>query len=64
MGLFMGLFNFFIVLPEVISTLFFGYILSHFLHDDKVLAVVAGGCVLLLAAVLMLRVQDREKETG
>lgn len=64
MGLFMGIFNFFIVLPEVISTLFFGYILSHFLGGDKVLAVVAGGFVLLVAAVLMLRVHDAEKETG
>lgn len=62
MGLFMGIFNFFIVLPEIAATLFFGYILQHFLHNDKVLAVVAGGAVLLLAGILMLRVQDKEKE--
>ncbi len=62
MGLFMGIFNFFIVLPEIAATLFFGYILLHFLHNDKVLAVVAGGAVLLLAGILMLRVQDKEKE--
>lgn len=62
MGLFMGIFNFFIVLPEIISTLFFGYILLHFLHNDSVLAVVAGGCVLILAGLLMLRVNDHDKE--
>lgn len=62
MGLFMGIFNFFIVLPEIIATLFFGYVLSHFLHNDKVLAVVLGGAVLLLAGLLMLRVDDHDKE--
>lgn len=58
MGLYMGIFNFFIVLPEIISTLFFGYVLTHFLHNDTTLAVVAGGAVLLIAALLMLRVND------
>lgn len=62
MGLFMGIFNFFIVLPELVSTLCFGYILSHFLHNDTVLAVVTGGFVLLIAGILMLRVKDQEKE--
>jgi maltose/moltooligosaccharide transporter len=64
MGLFMGIFNFFIVLPEIVSTLFFGYVLSHFLGNDKVLAVVVGGFVLLVAALLMLRVRDHEKEAA
>lgn len=64
MGLFMGIFNFFIVLPEIVSTLFFGYVLSHFLHNDTVLAVVVGGFVLILAGILMFRVYDHEKEMG
>lgn len=64
MGLFMGIFNFFIVLPEIVATLFFGYILSNFLNDDKVLAVVVGGFVLILAAILMLRVHDHEREAA
>ncbi|TAN14394.1 MAG: MFS transporter [Chitinophagaceae bacterium] len=64
MGLFMGIFNFFIVLPEIISTLFFGFVLSHFLHNDTVLAVVTGGVVLIIAGLLMLRVYDHEKELG
>jgi maltose/moltooligosaccharide transporter len=62
MGLFMGIFNFFIVLPEIVSTLFFGYVLLHFLHNNTILAVVVGGIVLILAALLMLRVNDHEKE--
>lgn len=62
MGLYMGIFNFFIVLPEIVTTLFFGYILSHFLHNNKVLAVTVGGFVLLLAGILMFRVHDHERE--
>ena len=64
MGLFMGIFNFFIILPEIISNLFVGYVLFHFLHNDKILAVVAGGIVLIIAGLLMLRVNDHEKEGG
>lgn len=62
MGLYMGIFNFFIVLPEIAATLLFGYILSHFLHNDKVLAVVVGGFAMILAALLMLGVRDQDKE--
>jgi maltose/moltooligosaccharide transporter len=62
MGLFMGIFNFFIVLPELVSTLCFGYVLSHFLNNNTILAVAIGGCVLLISGILMLRVKDQEKE--
>lgn len=64
MGLYMGIFNFFIVLPEVLSTLCFGFVVSHFLHDDKILAVALGGLILFVAAFLMLRVADGDVEPG
>jgi maltose/moltooligosaccharide transporter len=38
-GIYMGIFNFFIVLPEIIASLFFGKIMSNFLHNDRLLAV-------------------------
>lgn len=50
-GIYMGIFNFFIVLPEIIASLFFGKIMVHFLHNDRLLAVQIGGCLLCLAAV-------------
>ncbi len=51
-GIYMGIFNFFIVLPEIIASLFFGKIMENFLHNDRLLAVQIGGCLLCLAAVV------------
>ena len=57
-GIFMGIFNFFIALPEIFASLVLGKIMSTWLGNDRTAAVVAGGVFLLLAAVLMQRVQD------
>ena len=57
-GVYMGIFNFFIVLPEIIASLGFGWVMHHWLHDNRLLAVVTGGGFMLLASVLMQRVQD------
>ena len=57
-GVYMGIFNFFIVLPEIIASLAFGWIMVHLLHNNRLAAVVAGGIFLAVAAVLMQFVQD------
>jgi maltose/moltooligosaccharide transporter len=57
-GVYMGIFNFFIVLPEIIASLAFGWIMVHVLHNNRLAAVVAGGVFLVIAAVLMQRVED------
>ena len=57
-GIYMGIFNFFIVTPEIIASLFFGWVMNHLLHNNRLTAVVAGGCFMLLAAILMQRVLD------
>lgn len=51
-GIYMGVFNFFIVLPEIIASLFFGKIMSGFLHNDRLMAVLIGGVLLCIAAVV------------
>jgi maltose/moltooligosaccharide transporter len=51
-GVYMGIFNFFIVLPEIIASLFFGWIMSHLLNNDRMLAVQIGGGMMILAGVL------------
>jgi maltose/moltooligosaccharide transporter len=57
-GVYMGIFNFFIVIPEILASVFFGWIMNHVLHNNRLAAVVAGGLFLLLAAGLMQRVTD------
>jgi maltose/moltooligosaccharide transporter len=58
----MGIFNFFIVTPEIIASLFFGWVMNHLLHNNRLTAIVAGGCFMLLAAGLMQGVFDRGEE--
>ncbi len=57
-GVYMGIFNFFIVTPEIIASLFFGWVMNHLLHNNRLTAVVAGGCFMIVAALLMQRVID------
>jgi len=59
MGIYMGLFNIFIVLPEIIAALGFGWVMSEVLGNNKLYAVMLGGGFLLVAAVLTLRVEER-----
>jgi maltose/moltooligosaccharide transporter len=57
-GVYMGIFNFFIVIPEITASLVFGWIMQHMLDNNRMAAVVAGGVFFILAAVLMQRVED------
>jgi len=57
-GVYMGIFNFFIVIPEILASLFFGWIMGHLLHNNRMAAVVAGGFFMAIAAALMQRVVD------
>jgi maltose/moltooligosaccharide transporter len=54
MGVYMGIFNFFIVLPEIIAALTFGPLVKNVLGGNLVHAVMAGGVFMLLAAVITL----------
>ncbi|MES2109678.1 MAG: MFS transporter [Bacteroidota bacterium] len=59
-GIYMGIFNFFIVLPEILASLFFGKIMEHVLHNDRLLAVELGGGLMILAAILTLLIKEHE----
>ena len=51
-GIYMGIFNFFIVLPEIIASLGFGWLMKNVLHDNRMAAVQIGGLMMVLAAVI------------
>jgi maltose/moltooligosaccharide transporter len=57
-GVYMGIFNFFITLPEIIASSCFGWVMLHVLHNNRLAAVIAGGGFMALAAILMQRVSD------
>lgn len=51
-GVYMGIFNFFIVLPEIIASLGFGWIMKNVLNNDRLAAVQIGGCLMIIAALI------------
>jgi len=57
-GVYMGIFNFFIVIPEITASLGFGWIMEHLLNNNRIAAVVTGGVFFILAAMLTQRVED------
>jgi len=58
MGFYMGVFNFFIVLPQVLAAGILGYFTKTFFGGDAMLALALGGASMLLAALLSLWVKD------
>lgn len=57
-GVYMGIFNFFIVLPEIIASLFFGDIMNAWLDNSRIAAVTVGGALLIIAGLLTLRIKE------
>jgi len=57
-GIYMGIFNFFIVIPEIVAALGFGWVMNTFLNNDRMAAVTAGGISMAVAALLVTRVTD------
>jgi maltose/moltooligosaccharide transporter len=51
-GIYMGIFNFFIVLPEIIASLGFKWVMNNLLDNDRMLAVQVGGFLMILAALI------------
>jgi maltose/moltooligosaccharide transporter len=64
MGYYMGLFNFFVVIPQVVSGLVLGYATKHFFGNHAVFTLVLGGVSMLIAAVLALFITDRSERAA
>jgi maltose/moltooligosaccharide transporter len=62
-GIYMGVFNFFIVLPEIIASLGFKCIMNIILNNDRMLAVQTGGFLMILAALICF-LFIKEKKLG
>ena len=63
MGIYMGIFNFFITIPQITVALGFGWVMGHVFHNTQAYGVAFGGCCWVVAALLMLRVTDRGAQT-
>jgi len=61
MGYYMGVFNFFIVIPQLVAASILGFIVSKFFNNQPIYALIIGGVAMIIAGLLSLRVQDNEK---
>ncbi|MXV38035.1 MFS transporter [Flavobacteriaceae bacterium Ap0902] len=58
MGVYMGIFNFFIVIPQIINGIFGGIIVNQFFNDHAIYYLCFGGVLFILAALLTLRIDE------
>jgi maltose/moltooligosaccharide transporter len=61
MGFYMGVFNFFIVLPQILASLGLGLMMKHMLGNNPMNAVLLGGVSLLVASAATLGVEAGEE---
>lgn len=59
MGVYMGIFNFFIVIPQILAATLLGFFTKHLFGDQAILSIVLGGCSMIVAAFLCLRIKDK-----
>ncbi|WP_138429554.1 MFS transporter [Fodinibius saliphilus] len=62
MGVYMGLFNFFIVIPQIVAASILGTMLRNFFGGEAIYALIAGGVSLTIAAAMMVFVDDKAAE--
>ena len=58
MGYYMGLFNFFVVIPQIIAGVVLGPVVKNFFNDQAVFALVIGGVCMMVGGLLTLLVTD------
>ncbi len=58
MGYYMGVFNFFIVIPQMVAATILGFIVAKIFGSQPIYAFLIGGCSMILAGFLTLRVND------
>ena len=64
MGVYMGIFNFFIVVPQIINALIGGPMVKYLYGGDPIYALMMSGVAFIIAAILTLRIDDVDEEVS
>lgn len=59
MGVYMGIFNFFIVIPQILAATILGVFTKHLFGGHAIYTMVLGGVSMLIAAFLNLRIKEK-----
>ncbi|MEC4004608.1 MFS transporter [Flavobacterium sp. SUN052] len=63
MGYYMGVFNFFVVIPQIVAATILGFVVKQFFNDEPIYALIIGGLSMIIAGLLTLRVNEKTKIT-
>jgi maltose/moltooligosaccharide transporter len=58
MGYYMGVFNFFIVIPQIVAATILGFFIGKLFGGESIYAMIIGGISFLIAAAFTLKVND------
>jgi maltose/moltooligosaccharide transporter len=64
MGFYMGVFNFFIVIPQIVAAAILGFFVNNVFNNQSIYALVVGGVSMVLAGILNLIVKENTKESA
>jgi len=64
MGVYMGIFNFFIVIPQITAAAILGWYVKNFFGGDAIYAIILGGISMIIAGVLVTFVNDVDEVKG
>ncbi len=62
MGTYMGIFNFFIVIPQILAASLLGFFVTTIAGGQAIWALVLGGCAFFVAAITVLFVDDEDEQ--
>ncbi len=60
MGFYMGVFNFFIVIPQLVASAILGFVIKDMFHEQGIYALVIGGISMIIAGFLNFIVKDKD----
>jgi maltose/moltooligosaccharide transporter len=60
MGVYMGIFNFFIVIPQILAATLLGFMVKVLFHQQSIYALITGGISMMVAALCVLLVDDHK----
>ena len=62
MGFYMGVFNFFIVIPQLIASFVMGFLIKDVFHEQAIYALVIGGVSMVIGGIMNVIVKDRDEK--
>ena len=64
MGFYMGVFNFFIVIPQIVAAAILGFFVNHVFNNQSIYALVVGGISMVIAGLMNFIVKEKGDETA